>query len=161
MKQRKLYLETSVINFLDADDVIERRDLTRKMLEMIKKDEQYEIYISDLLFKEIDRAKEERKKELLKVLKENEFLLLSRTEESDRLGEIYVKEGLIPEKYIDDAYHIAIASMYEMHAIISWNFKHIVKMRVIELVPAVNKIHGYGEIKIYSPEEVMGDYERE
>jgi hypothetical protein len=41
--------------------------------------------------------------------------------------------------------------------IVSWNFKHIVNYQKIPLYNAVNILHGYGQIAIYSPLEVVGN----
>ena len=41
--------------------------------------------------------------------------------------------------------------------IVSWNFKHIVNFRRIPLYNAVNKANGYGEIGIFTPQEVIED----
>lgn len=39
--------------------------------------------------------------------------------------------------------------------IVSWNFKHIVHFEKISLYNAINRIHGYREIFINSPSEVI------
>jgi len=51
--------------------------------------------------------------------------------------------------------HIAIASVYGLDAIISWNFKHMVKLRTRREVKAVNLLLGYKEVEIISPQEVI------
>ena len=90
-----------------------------------------------------------------------QFNLLERTEDTDSLGKKYIEEKLFSEKKTDDAYHAAIASVYFMDVIISWNFKHIVKLKTIQGVPAVNRLFGYNDITICSPKEVLGDVEGE
>jgi hypothetical protein len=42
-----------------------------------------------------------------------------------------------------------------MDAIISWNFRHIVKLKTKVEVNGVNKLLGYKEVEICSPEEVI------
>ncbi len=54
---------------------------------------------------------------------------LESTEEAEKLADNYIKEGVIPEKYYNDALHIAIATKYNIDAIISWNLTHIVKFK--------------------------------
>ena len=41
------------------------------------------------------------------------------------------------DKYFDDALHIAIASVHRIDYLLSWNFKHIVKVRTRKLVSLV------------------------
>ena len=64
---------------------------------------------------------------------------------------------IIPKKFITDAVHIAVATINEMDAIVSWNFQHIVKMKTIRLTEAANLKHGYRKIMIHSPTEVIDD----
>ena len=51
--------------------------------------------------------------------------------------------------------HIAVASFYDMDAIVSWNFKHIVKLKTKRETKGVNLLMGYKEIEIISPQEVI------
>ena len=71
------------------------------------------------------------------------------------LASEYIKKGIIPLRYEDDAFHIAVASVNNIDAIISWNFKHIVKLKTKKEVLGVNALMGYKEIEIYSPLEVI------
>ncbi len=78
-------------------------------------------------------------------------------DEMEDLADIYVGEGLIPPKYRNDALHIAVATVANMDIMVSWNFKHIVKMKTISLVGYLNAKEGYKNIRIFSPEEVIDD----
>jgi len=60
-------------------------------------------------------------------------------------------------KYEDDALHIAIASVNNLDVIVSWNYKHIVKLKTKREVTGINALLGYKEIEIYSPLEVIED----
>ena len=51
--------------------------------------------------------------------------------------------------------HIAVASINNLDAIISWNFAHIVKLKTKKGVVGINAIFGYKEIEIYSHWEVI------
>ena len=51
--------------------------------------------------------------------------------------------------------HIAIASIANADVLVSWNFRHIVRLDKIRLFNVVNLEQGYGELRIYSPWEVM------
>ncbi|MDH5684178.1 MAG: PIN domain nuclease, partial [candidate division WOR-3 bacterium] len=64
MKKLKLYLETSVWNFLLADDTPELQDITLKLFNEIAAGK-YEIFISDLVITEINRTKDKNKRDML------------------------------------------------------------------------------------------------
>ena len=44
--------------------------------------------------------------------------------------------------------------MHERDLLVSWNFEHLVKLKTRVGVNAVNRLVGYREIEIVSPEEV-------
>lgn len=47
------------------------------------------------------------------------------------------------------------ASLADVDFIVSWNFKHIVHYEKINGYHAVNLLHGYKQIRIYSPKEIV------
>ena len=67
----------------------------------------------------------------------------------------YIKSGVVTEKSLDDALHVAIATVSHCDLIVSWNFKHIVHFDKIPKYNAVNVLNGYANIGIYSPLEVI------
>jgi len=81
--------------------------------------------------------------------------LLEQTPEIELLANDYADKNIIPSKNLNDARHIAVASFYGLGAIVSYNFEHIVRIRTIDGVTAVNLLHGYGTPKIVIPEEVI------
>ena len=88
-------------------------------------------------------------KELLKFCE-----IIEVSDEALQLQQQYIKEKILTPKWEDDALHVACASVSECDFIVSWNFKHIVNFQKIPLYNAVNKLHGYHELQIYSPLEV-------
>ncbi len=67
----------------------------------------------------------------------------------------YIDTGIVTAKSLDDALHVAIATVSECDLIVSWNFKHIVHYDKIPKYNAVNILNGYKKIGIYSPLEVI------
>jgi len=82
------------------------------------------------------------------------------TDETLRLQQAYLGARIVSERYATYALHVALATVAETSMIVSWNFRHIVNFQKIPKYNAVNKLHGYGEIAIYSPLEIVG-YEDE
>ena len=96
---------------------------------------------------------------LLNVIKQNNLETVVSDKTSKTLASIYVNEGLIPEKHYDDALHIAIATVNRCNFIVSWNFQHIVKAKVIMGVHHINHREGFGLIEIVSPQLFLGKKE--
>jgi len=70
------------------------------------------------------------------------------------LGNQYVKQRIIPKKYLADALHIAIATVYNIPVLVSWNFEHMVKLKTKIEVNKINRENNYPQINIVSPMEV-------
>jgi predicted nucleic acid-binding protein len=77
------------------------------------------------------------------------------TEKVLALRDAYVSEGVVTSKSIDDAAHVALATITNCRMIVSWNFKHIVHFEKIPKYNAVNALKGYHAIDIFSPSEVI------
>ncbi len=154
MKKIKYYLDTTIFNFVFAEGDVEKKDITIKLFKDFPETAEG-IYISDEVIREISRADEPRKSQLEGLIRATNPLLLEVNIEAQELADRYVKEGIIPPRYRSDALHIAIAVINGIEAIISWNFKHIVKLKTRIMVNGVNRLLGYHEIEICSPEEVV------
>lgn len=59
----KIYLDTSVINFLFADDAPELKEITVDLFENYILQNKYKSYISDFVLFEIGKTKDSAKKE--------------------------------------------------------------------------------------------------
>jgi hypothetical protein len=66
----------------------------------------------------------------------------------------YEARKILAAKYVADMRHIALATIAAVDALVSWNFKHIVRLEKIRLFNAVNVESGYQSLNILSPREV-------
>lgn len=102
MKKLKIYLDTSVISHLKADDVPEKMESTRKMwVEMV--DGIYKVFISRLVIAEIDDCPEPKRTELFQFLSTLKYSEILVDDETYQLAQEYIRHGIIPAKYEDDA----------------------------------------------------------
>jgi predicted nucleic acid-binding protein len=76
------------------------------------------------------------------------------TDEAIGLADAYIREGATQASSRVDALHIAVATVYRVDVVASWNFRHIVKLSRIRAYNAVNLKLGYPELEIRSPLEV-------
>jgi len=148
----KLYLDTSVPNFLFVQDAEDKRKITEELFRPEIRN-QYEFYISAVVIREIEGAQFYKQQELQEALSGIEILEL--TKEADLLAEAYVRAAALPRSSFEDAEHVAIASINNLDAVVSWNFKHLVNLRRVKLVNLVNEEMGYKHIEIISPQEVI------
>ena len=150
----RIYIDTSVINGLFADDRPWIRQSTENFFK-ITDHPPFIVYISELVAAEIERTKNiGLRRRLIGVIDKYSLEMLPATEEAQELGERYVKERIIPVKYRPDAVHIAAAVVHNIPVLVSWNFAHIVRHQTRIAVNNLNRKLGYPQIDICSPEEV-------
>jgi len=156
----KIYLDTSVPNFLFADDAPEKRDITIDFFSNFVKLEKYHTFISAFVLVEIDNTTDLKKKiKLLEALKQYPLTMLQseNRNEIETLAQKYVKAGIIPMKNIFDAYHIAVCTVFGIDYLVSWNFRHLANVNKENLVRIVNCQNNYlNELRIITPLELTG-----
>lgn len=116
----KLYIETSVPNMLYHEDAPELRRMTQDFFAWAKicADEFYTSVVTEA---EIARAPATLRDKLITALRSLQPELLSITGESRGLAQAYLREGILPPKFSDDALHVAIAVCHRLDVIVSWN----------------------------------------
>ena len=152
MKQLRVYLDTSVVGgcfdeeFEHWSNALVSDFRTGRCLPVV----------SDLVGAEVDVAPiqvREKFTELLALGAE----LLSISREALDLAVAYSQHGILPPRFRNDMLHIALATVANVDVLVSWNFKHIVRLEKIRLYSAVNLEMGYKPIEIYSPREVASN----
>ena len=76
------------------------------------------------------------------------------TSEALSLVDAYQQRGVLSPRYRNDMLHIALATLARVDVLVSWNFRHIVRLDKIQAFNAVNADRGLGVLNIYSPREV-------
>ncbi|MBI5445808.1 MAG: PIN domain-containing protein [Deltaproteobacteria bacterium] len=145
----RYYLDTSVLGgYFD----VEFLEDTRAFWEELRAGRCTAV-ISTLSLEELVRAPEQVQ-ELLGSLPEGGLETVAITDEVEALADRYVSEGVVAARSRGDALHVAVATLAGVKAIVSWNFKHLVNLRRIELFNGVNMLAGYRTIDIRTPREV-------
>ena len=150
-KQIRVYADTSVFGGVFDSEFMEP---SKKFFQQIQNG-QFTLCISDVVKREVENAPEMVKQFYHELSKLAEMLSINK--ECIELREKYVQMGIVSRKSLNDALHVASASVSGCDIIVSWNFKHIVHYKKISLYNAINRINGYKEIFINSPSEVI-DY---
>lgn len=160
MRKTRIYLHTSVICFLFADDAPEAREVTREFFEDFVKTGVYEVYISDVVIDEIARTPDRRRRNLLLGVVEDFGLrkleIQQNADEIRSLAEAYMESGIIPRRKLEDALHIAIATVHEIDILLSWNYRHLANVNKETRVLSANLLAGYAKrLRMTSPMEVV------
>ena len=75
--------------------------------------------------------------------------------EAVQLRDAYLEAGIVGNASLADAQHVALATVFDCWAIVSWNFRHIVHAQKIPFYNGVNQGQGYKVIAIHTPQEVI------
>jgi predicted nucleic acid-binding protein len=149
MKRLRIYPDTSVIGgCLDP----EFSEASLRLVEMIRRGEGI-FLLSELLELELERAPDQVRA-MVSSLPIEAVERVSDSTEAVRLRDAYLAAGVVGPRSIDDAHHVALATVARADVIVSWNFKHIVHFAKIRQFNAVNLVEGYALIDIRTPEEV-------
>jgi len=150
MRKPKIYLDTSVISHLDAPETPDKQADTLQLWEEIKAG-LYDVYISDIVIEEFEKNPENKKERLTNYLAEIEYNHISITEDIRKYAGELNRLEILSDKHIADCLHIGSAVTYDCDMLLSWNFKHMVKVKTINGVKSVNSLLGYKEMGIYTP----------
>ena len=156
MPKLKLYLDTSVVGAVYDTEDPSRVDVTKKLLNVLKGKDEFLGFISNILIEELERAPEYLREGLKEIVKELDVNILYETEECVELVTEYLENGILSEKYRDDARHIAVAVVNNMDTIVTWNCRHMANISQKRAINGVNMLLGYRQIDIVTPLEVVG-----
>ncbi len=154
----KVHVETSVISYLTAwpsrDLIIAaNQQLTQEWWKL--KRQEFELYVSQMVIQEAERGDEEAAQERLQVLIDVPLLALS--DDAMILAEKLISTQTLPQRAVEDALHIAVATVSGIDYLLTWNFKHIANATMRGRIEQVCREAGYEPPVICSPQELMGD----
>jgi predicted nucleic acid-binding protein len=124
----KVYLDTSVISHLFQDEKPEAQGYTLEFWEKIKQGE-FEVYISQVVLDEIDKAPPEKTELMKRALAEINYLFEPLNEITFRIAEEIIQNGILPRRCFEDCLHIAAAITSNCDYLLTWNMKHLAKMK--------------------------------
>lgn len=155
MKPR-LYLETTVVSYLTARptrDIVmsARQQLTQEWWDRRRGD--FDICISQLVLAEAARGDSAAAGRRLAALRE--FTVVEFPQPVPKLAEALLNSRLLPANAADDAVHIAVAAVQNVHFLLTWNFRHIANATHAAEIRALVAKLGYTCPVICTPEELL------
>jgi hypothetical protein len=124
-----VYVETSVISYLVARP---SRDALLLVHQQITQDfwrqrTRYQIFTSDAVLAEASAGHANMARQRLEICLQTQQLQSSH--QAQQIAQHLIQELALPAKAKVDATHIAIASLYEMQYLLTWNCKHTLPTR--------------------------------
>jgi|688.fasta_scaffold660274_1 predicted nucleic acid-binding protein len=152
-----VYIETSIIGYLTARMsnnliLMANVETTREWWDARR--DQFELYISQTVLDEAARGDAEIATRRLEIL--SGFPLLEVNEAVQDLSTQFLTKSNLPPKAADDAIHIAIATIYGLDYLLTWNCKHIANAQIQKKLVQISFDAGYELPTICTPYELMG-----
>ena len=150
MKRLRIYVDTSVFGGPFDEEFAEA---SRRFFEEARQG-RYTIVISDVTVRELQKSPQ-NVFQIFLSLPEGGMERIAITQEAIAIRDRYIEIGILTPARLDDAAHVALATVAEADLIVSWNFKHLVHFEKVRQYNAVNLSLGYKPIEIRSPREVI------
>ncbi|MCA9437342.1 MAG: PIN domain-containing protein [Candidatus Omnitrophica bacterium] len=148
------YVDTSVWNYAVAPEMGESYDATIEFFEHAGLLD-WNLIVSELVEIEVEQTPGLKKTSIKSFMDNRIGEVLPVTLEIRDLAMRYIAEGVVTSNHLNDAIHVAAASVNQCDFLVTWNFKHLANIRKETKFLAVNALSGYnGEIRICTPLEV-------
>jgi len=152
MRTIRAYVDTSVFGGIKDEEFA---DASKRFFRRATAGE-FTVLVSQITFDELDSAPREVQR-VLRDLPGGSVEEVPFDAEARELAGAYIDAGALEPDSIEDASHVAIATVARADLILSWNFRHIVNYERIRKFNSVNIAQGYHQIEIRSPLEVGND----
>jgi predicted nucleic acid-binding protein len=152
----KVYLETSMVSYLTSRPsrdliVAANQQITQEWWQIRRAG--FDLYISQLVIQEVSAGDEAMAEQRLQAIEGIPLLELS--EEAVTFAERLVEDGPLPQQAVEDALHIAVATLNGMDYLLTWNFRHIANATMRYKIERVCRSEGYEPPVICTPQELL------
>ena len=114
---------------------------------------EFELLISQLVVQEASAGDQDAANDRLQAIDEIPLLELDR--DALALAETLVRNGPIPQEAVEDALHIAVATVNGLEYLLTWNFRHIANATTRHEIEQICRSQGYEPPVICTPQELL------
>jgi len=157
-----IYIDTSILGYLTAratNNLILAANMKVTQDWWDSRSSSFALYSSEIVWEEAakgDRAIADQRLSLLQPL-----MILDMTESAITLAEYFLQQSNLPLKASNDALHMAIATVYGLNYLLTWNCKHMANAQLQIKLSQISSEMGYNLPIICIPYqlayEVMGE----
>ena len=156
MQSLRVYADTSVFGGVFDEEFAEE---SCRFFDLVRA-RRIVVLVSQVIVDELAEAPPQVR-ETLESLPPDSIAVVDLVPEIIALREAYLDAGIVNRRFMDDATHVAAATVARADAIVSWNFRHIVRLDKMRAYNQVNAQMGYGQLSNVSPLEVRIDENEE
>jgi hypothetical protein len=154
----RIYIERTIPSYVVARPA---RDLLQAARQQTSKDwwelkrQQHELFTSEIVLAEISEGEAFMAQQRLEVMRDIKLLRL--TDDTETLTRRILDSGLLPLDADRDAAHIALATIYEMDILLSWNCRHIANASIQARLRRLAEQMGFALPVLCTPDELTGE----
>lgn len=151
-----IYLETSFISYLTGPTspnliTAANQQITREWWDHRRL--AFDLFISPLVIDEVSQGNATQAAKRLAML--DGLAILDTNNEVAELAVAFLQQQVVPSKATDDAYHIAIATVYRINYLLTWNCKHIANAQLHSRLHQISQQRGYELPLLCTPYELF------
>jgi hypothetical protein len=150
-----VYVETTILSYLvsrPSRDIIvaARQELTREWWEYSKPG--FECVLSQIVLDEISAGDPEHAAKRLD--RASSLGAIAVDPSCLDLAQLYLDRGYVPKNEIRDALHIAVAVVWKVEYLLTWNCKHIANAHALRQLRKFSEYQGHEFPQVCTPEEL-------
>jgi hypothetical protein len=154
-----VYIETSIIGYMtarssDAVIFLARQQLTREW--WTDQRNKYDLFTSQLVIDEASAGDPTAARDRLALLDDLPLLDIQHSD-VQLLADRLVANHLLPEKAAADARHVAVAAVFGVDYLLTWNCKHIASAETLPRIYRMLRDSGFEPPLVVTPEEFSGN----
>ncbi|VFN02752.1 MAG: hypothetical protein BECKG1743D_GA0114223_107464 [Candidatus Kentron sp. G] len=115
--------------------------------------DRFDLYASELVMREASAGDPEASTRRLDFLAD--LPRLTANEDVMNLSIALLDTKAIPQQAVEDAYHIAMATVHDMNFLLTWNFKHIANATMRGRIEQTCRAGGFEPPIIATPEQIL------
>jgi hypothetical protein len=156
--KRSVYIETTIPSFYyevrSEPEMIARRESTRRW--WTEEGPRYDLFCSAFVIGELQEGEYPGKEDALRLVAPLQILEIA--SEIEEIAQTYHRRQLMP---LGDAYHLAVASFYGMHFVLTWNCRHLANANKVRHLQVVNGELGLPVPIVTTPDLLLTEVEND
>ncbi len=152
-----IYIETSIFGHLTArptDNLIVAANIKITQDWWNEHRSSFTLYASEIVENEAAKGDPTIAAQRLNLLQS--LMLLELTEEAFELSQAFLSKSNLPPKASNDSLHIALATVYSIDYLLTWNCKHMANAQIQRKLAQISSELGYVLPVICTPYELIG-----
>jgi hypothetical protein len=154
-----VYIETTILGYLTARSASAvifqaRQQLTQRWWDGRRNE--YDLFISQFVLDEAAAGDPTAAAERLQLVDDLQLLDAAHPD-VDRLADLLIDRHLLPFKARTDAQHVAVATVFAVDYLMTWNCRHIANADRLPLIYSTLRDEGFDPPLIVTPEEFSND----